>query len=249
MKNGFTRVLASIAVCVAVPSIAYPQSQIPGTQAGVPGEASTSSGSEVQVIATVNGEPIAKQEFERAAQQKVATAKQTAAQRGQPLGPQEIAQLESTVLDSLIEGRLVEAYAISKVNVPEQQVQQTIEQVEQQLAQQQVRLDQYVSSQGQTMDSFKKRIEGSIAWQGLQQQELSPEKIQQFYQENQQAFPGDNFEAVQPQVAQAYAGVVWDQIVKEMKPKVKIEKKAGRVPQQNLKQAPAGGLPAVGNGL
>jgi|SRR6056297_1194795 len=247
--NGYTRLLAVAAACALVPSIAHSQPQFPPSgQAGAPQGVPRKP----VVVATVNGQPITKPEFEQAAQRRVASAQQNAAQQGQQLSPQDVAQVKSSTLDSLIESRLVEAYAIAKVDVPEAQVKQTIEQVEQQLAQQQVPLETYVSNQGQTMKSFKKRIEGSLAWQGVQQQELTPEKLQQFYQSNQQMFQGESFEAVQPQVAQAYMGTLWAQIVKEMKPKAKIEKKdtapngvgSGRSPGQPA----AGGFPPPGSG-
>lgn len=160
--------------------------------------------------------------------------------------------MKSSALDSLIESRLIEAYAIEKVDVPQSQVKQTIEQVEQQLAQQQVPLETYVSNQGQTMDSFKRRIEASLAWQGLQQQELRPEKLQQFYQSNQELFPGESFEAVQPQVAQAYMGTLWEQIVKKKKPKARIEKKDaapnGVGSGRSTGQPSGGSFPPPGNG-
>lgn len=250
--NGYTRLLAVAAACAVVPSIAQSQQQFPPSEQA--GQVGTPQGGAEKpvVIATVNGEPITKPEFEQAAQRQVASAQQNAAQQGQQLSPQDVAQVKSSALDSLIESRLIEAYAIEKVEVPEAQVKQTIEQVEQQLAQQQVPLETYVSNQGQTMESFKKRIEGSLAWQGLQQQELRPEKLQQFYQSNQQLFQGESFEAVQPEVAQAYVGTLWEQIVKEMKPKAKIEKKdtasngigSGRSPGQPA----AGGFPPPGSG-
>jgi len=223
--NGHTRLLAIVAACAVVPSIAHSQQQLPpGGETQQPGFPQGGQ-EEPAVVATVNGEPITKPEFEQAATQRVSSAQQSAAQRGQELSPEDLAQVKSSTLDTLIESRLVEAYAIENVDVPEGQVKQTIEQVEQQLAQQQMPLETYVSNQGQTMESFKKRIEGSLAWQGLQKQELRPEKLQQFYQSNQQMFPGESFEAVQTQVAQAYMGNLWEQIVKEMKPKAKIEKK------------------------
>ncbi|TWT65144.1 SurA N-terminal domain-containing protein [Allorhodopirellula solitaria] len=220
-RNGYTRVLALTTMFTVVPSIAYSQQQLP--QGGPVG--TSPAAAKPVVVATVNGEPITKPEFDQAAQHQVASVQRSAAQNGQQLSPQDLAQVKSSTLDSLIESRLVEAYASENVDVPEAQVEQTIQQVEQQLAEQKVPLKTYVSSQGQTMDSFKKRIEGSLAWQGLQQRELQPEKLQRFYQSNQQMFPGENYEEVQPQVAQAYVGSLWERIVKETKPNAKIEKK------------------------
>lgn len=242
--NGSIQTLALVTACVLVPSIGV--SQQPFSQNGQ-NAAQQGAPPKPAVVATVNGEPITKPEFERAAQERVARAQQSAAQTGEQLSPQEIEEVKTTALDALIESRLVEAYAIENVEVPNAQVKQTIQQVEQQLAQQQMQLETYLASQGQTMDSFKKRIVGSLAWQGLQQQEMQPEKLQQFYQSNQQLFQGGNFEEAQPQVAQAYLGSLWEQIVKEMKPKAEIKKKdaaAGGQPGQPS----GGGFQVPGNG-
>lgn len=220
--NGYFRTLTMVTACTLVPSIG--SSQEPLSQGGQ-GFAQQGAPAKPAVVATVNGDPITKPEFETAAQKQLANAQQQATQAGQQLSPQQVAEIKKSTLDALIESRLVEAYAVENVDVPQDQVKQTIEQVERQLAQQQVPLEKYLSNLGQTMGSFKKRIKGSIAWQGLQQQEMRPEKLQAFYESNQQLFQGQSFEAAQPRVAQAYVGSLWEQIVKEAKPKAKINKK------------------------
>jgi hypothetical protein len=242
------RSLALVTACILVPSVGVSQNPLPqqGQNVGQRGSAKQPA-----VVATVNGEPISKPEFERVAQERVARARQSAAQAGQQLSPEQVSEVKSKALDVLIESRLVEAYAIENVDVPKSQLKQTVDKLEQQLAQQQMSLEGYLASQGQTIDSFKKRIEGSLAWQGLQQKELQPEKLQQFYKANQKAFPGDSFEAVQPQVAQAYVSSLWEQIVNEMEPKASIEKKnaPGSSPQQRRSAQPTGGsFPVPGNG-
>src|SRR6056297_2155055 len=120
--NGYTHLLAIAAACAVVPSFAHSQQQFPPS--GQAGQVGTPQGGPEKpvVIATVNGEPITKPEFEQAAQRQVASAQQNAAQQGQQLSPQDVAQVKSSTLDSLIESRLIDAYAIEKVDVPEAQV-------------------------------------------------------------------------------------------------------------------------------
>lgn len=221
MWSGYFQALTMVTACTLVASVSYSQDPFSQNDQGL---AQQGKPAQPVVVATVNGDPITKPEFDQAAQQRVARAQQSAAQAGEQLSPQEIAELKSTTLDLLIESRLVEEYAIENVDVPKDQVKETIVQVEQQLAQQKLPLEAYLNNQGQTMNSFTKRIKGSLAWQGLQKQAMQPDKLQQFYQSNQQMFQGKSFEEVQPQVAQAYAGSLWEQIVNDRKPKARIEK-------------------------
>ena len=130
--------LTMIVACTLVPSIVSSQEPPPLNGQGIAPQVAQEKPS---VVATVGGDPITRPEFDSAVQQRVASAQQTATQAGQRLMPQEIAKMEKQTLDVLIESRLVEAYAIENVDVPQSQVQQTIEQMEQQLAQQQVPLE------------------------------------------------------------------------------------------------------------
>jgi hypothetical protein len=182
---------------------------------------------QVSVVATVNGDPISAREVQANLEPQL---------QGQQVDPAQVQQMRKQVLDNIIDSRLVEQYALKKgPDVAQEEVDTVINRVKQQLAQQNVEFAQYVAARGHTPASFKTRIEGSVAWQKLQQEQINDESLQQFFNANQQQFNAENFEDVRQQVTNAYVGHLWRQIVGEMKPQAEIEV-AGRQP-------PGGGQP------
>lgn len=180
---------------------------------------------EVQAIATVDGDPITQQEVQATLQPQL---------QGRQVDPQQAAQIQQQVIDSLIDSRLVEHYVLEHgPDVEEQEVQQAVDQLKQQLQSQQVSLDQFLASRGYNEQLLKDRIEGSLAWQKFQQQQVTEDKLRQYFQQNQQQFQAESFEQAKPQVANAYIGKLWTEIVEQMKPEAEIRTAA----------APAGAAP------
>lgn len=180
-----------------------------------------------QVIATVNGEPIMQEELQRQMQARMQ-------QQGAAAEPQ---QVQKQALDSLVEARLIEQYAVEQgPGANPQEVEQQIQQIRQQLQSQNVSLEQFLQSQGQSEEQLRERITASLAWQKLLEQEMTPQNLQQFFQQNQDQFQADDFQQAQREVQQRYTAKVWDDIVKEMKPKAEIEvvqQPRANAPQQN----------------
>lgn len=178
---------------------------------------------EAQVIATVDGDPITQQEVQASLQAQL---------QGQQIDPATAQQVQQQVVETLIDSRLVEKYVLAQgPDVAEQEVEAAVEQLKTQLQAQQVTFDQFLASRGYTQEMLKARIEGSLAWQKFQEKEVAEPKLQQFYQENQQHFQAENYEQARPQVANAYVGKLWEEIVAQMKPKAEIRVAGAAAPQ------------------
>lgn len=169
-----------------------------------------------QVVATVDGEPITKQEVESTLAPQL---------QGQQVAPQQVQQLQQTTVSSLIESRLVEKYLREHgPQVKPAEVQQTLDQLAQQLDAQQTSMDDFLASRGYTTDMLKKRVEGSIAWQKLQQQQAADEpQLQEYFEANRAHFQAPDFETAKGQVLNAYLGAVYQGIVQQTKATAKIQ--------------------------
>lgn len=140
------------------------------------------------------------------------------------MDPQAAERLRKQALNTLIESRLIEEYVIEEgPDVESQEVESVINRIKQQLADQNVDFRQFLAMQGYTEQNFSKRIEGSLAWQKYQQEQMTPDKLQAFFKENQDHFQAETFEEAQQQVIQAYAESLWRAIVRQMQPDAKIE--------------------------
>ncbi len=168
-----------------------------------------------QVVATVDGEPITKQEVRTTLEPQL---------QGQEVPPQQVQAMQQQVVNSLIESRLVEKYLRDNgPKVESQEVQQTIDQLDEQLESQQASMKDFLASRGYTADMLKKRIEGSIAWQKLQQQQAGDEaRLQQYFAANRNQFQTEDFEAAKQQVLNAYLGAMYQGIVQETKDSVEV---------------------------
>lgn len=190
------------------------------------------------VIATVDGDPITQQEVQASLQAQL---------QGRQIDPETAQQLQKQVVDTLIDSRLVEQYVLKKgPDVAEQEVDAAVGQLQQQLQAQEVDFDQFLASRGYTQDMLKTRIEGSLAWQKFQQQEVDDEKLHEFFTENQQHFQAENFEQARPQVTNAYVSKLWEDIVNQMKPnaEIRVAGAAAQAAPQLREGAPQPGQPA-----
>lgn len=185
-----------------------PQPQQPAQQQPAPQQ------QQPNVVATVNGDPITEREVHVNLQSKI---------QGQQVDPQVAQQLRQQVLDGLIEGRLVEQYAMkSGADVEQKEVTTVLKQFENQLAGQQVSLDDYLKSIGHTRESFKDRVKGSLAWQKYQREQVTPDKLNEYFEENEQAFNAGSLQEAEQEVRNAYVNEMWGEIISEMKPTAEI---------------------------
>jgi hypothetical protein len=217
-----------------------PPPQTQNRQPNQPGQAPPAA-REVQtpraeVVALVNGDPITKPEFQEQLQRNQ--------QNGQP-APGAEGAIQKQVLDSLIESRLVEQYVIEsdEIEVEPEQIDSVVSRVKSQLDAQQVEFDAYLASRGYDEKVFRRRIEGSLGWQLYQQQHLQLDKLEAFYNANQNQFQAESFEDAQQQVVQAYASSLWSNIVREQKPKAEIklvDSSLKAAPQRQPNQSPPG---------
>lgn len=166
-------------------------------------------------IAMVNGDAITRPEYRAAleAQLKQVDQNDSNAQK----------QVRQQVLSSLIESRLVEQHMIENgPDVPKQEVEATIGQYKQQLQGQGVSFDEFLQARGYTEASLTKRVEGSLAWQKHQQQQMTDDKLKEHFEKNQSRFPVEDFESAKPLVAQSFVSEMWTDIVQQAKPSAQI---------------------------
>lgn len=180
------------------------------------------SGPQAAVVATVNGDAITRTEVQQNVEQQVA---------GRQVAPEVKEQLRKQVLDSLIESRLVEQYARKEgPDVKDQEVEAVIDRFKQQLKQQSMSFDEFLRSRGYTEDILQKRVEGSLAWQKYQQEQLTESNLREFFDQNKETFGDAGFDEARQKVAQAYVTELWQDAVKEMRPKAEIKTSEAKGP-------------------
>ena len=168
------------------------------------------------VVAMVNGDPITVTEYSSALEPQL--------KQVNPADPNAAQQVRQQVMNGLIESRLVEQHLISNgPEVTDEEVSGVIDRYKQQVESQGVPFSQFMESRGYTEQGLSKRIQGSIAWQKFQQEQLTEENLKKHLEENQAQFQTDQLEQVQQQVAQSYLTTLYHQIVEETKPNAKIE--------------------------
>lgn len=175
---------------------------------------------QADVVATVNGDPISRQEVQANVQAQLEAQPEQIRQAD----PDAANKVRQQVIDSLIEARLVEQYVREEgPDVEEQEVEAVIEQLKLQLAQHGTQFEEFLAARGHTEESFEKRVVASVAWQKFQQEQLTDENLQHYYQQHQEQFADQNPELLRQQLAQAFLRDLWDQIVRAMKPEAEIE--------------------------
>lgn len=230
---GITRSAVVAFSTIVAANIATAQFQAPGGQAQQPQAAGQPQPAEpaAKAVAVVNNEPITETEFRTALENHL---KRTGAGND----PEAIREAQQQVMSGLVESRLVEQHLISKgPEVPPQEVRQVIDQYKQQMEAQGVGFQQFLRSTGYDERTLQRRIQGSLAWQKYQEQEVTEDNLQQHFRENQERFAADEFEQAKPLVQQSYVNTLWADIVEEAKPQAKIQMQPGE-PQGN---APIGG--------
>lgn len=201
------------------------------------------------MIATVNGDPITQPELDATVQQRLSQIQQQAQAQGQQLDAQMVQQVQQDTLNMLIESRLVEEHATEEgPSVDDDEIRSAIDGIRQQLQAQQISFDDFLASRGYTPETLKKRIEGSLAWQKYQQQQLNPENLRTFFEQNKEHFQAESFEqAPQQQLAQTYTTSLWEDIVRQKKPQAEINiirpEGAGNAPMPGQQPAPGQGFP------
>ncbi len=245
MRNGMYVALGSIAFgfLIALKAIGQPErppqaQPLPRQQAepAQPVPKQPQPKPDRDLVATVNGDAVTRAEFEGQVQSALQVRRRQNAAQPQP-SPQEVQRLRQQVLDNLIEARLIEQYVLEHgPDIEQKEVEEVLEGVQKKLQTQGTTLHQYLASSKQTAEELRTRIEGSIAWQKYQQEQMSPGKLRQFYEDQRQRFGQATFEQVQPQVTQLYVNKIWNDIVEQMKPKAKIQ--LARPPQGAGPQMP-----------
>lgn len=203
----------------------FPQQQAPSqrsqSQQGQPNRTqppSPAGRKAADVVAVVNGDPITEREVHAAVKSRL---------QGQEVDPQTAQQIQHQVVDGLIESRLIEQYVVKNgPTVEEQEIQTAIKRFEAQLSEQQLTLTQFLADRGHSEKSFQARVEGSIAWQKFQQQQMNEDNLKRYFQKNQERFNSERLDEVRQQVASAYIADMWTTIIREMKPTAKIQKLA-----------------------
>jgi hypothetical protein len=222
-------ILSSISVSEAQDQNLQPQLEQPAQPAG--------AGLPPDVVVTVNGDPITRRELDIAVQRQLS---QLQAQTTQELGPEVIQQIKPQAVDTLVESRLVEQYALQKgPPVKDEEVKASVDHLKEQLSTQGNTFDQYLNSQGYTEKSFEKRIKGSIAWHKLQQAQLTPEKLARYFQNNRNRFKAESLDQAQQEVISAYMEDMWNQVVKETKPEAEIRAASGQTGQPQSQDSPS----------
>lgn len=190
-----------------------------------------------QVVAMVNGQPITRSELKSAVEPQLKNV--------DPDDPKMVQQIRQQVLNSLIEGRLVEQHLISNgPKISDQEVKAVIGGYKRQIESQGVPFDQFLRSKGYTQSGLEQRVKGSLAWQKYQQQEVTEEKLQRYFADHQAQFQTDDFVQARPQVTQSYVGQLWTDIVRKAQPNAEV-KTVAPTSQQQPKSPTGGTVPTV----
>lgn len=179
------------AIEAAEPRFAPPTEQ-PGTSqspagATTPGHPGQSPPSGLSAAATVNGEPISEAEVQSRVQMQL---------QGQNVTAEMLEQVRQQVLESLIDTRLVEQYALeNSPDVATETIESVLANVQQQLENQGTSVSEYLRTRGLDEDSFRRQIKASVAWQQLIAEETSAEKLERYFSENKEQFDGSQVRA------------------------------------------------------
>lgn len=195
-----------------------PRRQAEAAQRAGPAAGRSRPTNQQEVVAIVNGEGIARGEFEQQLESAMKMQQQSGGGK-----PPRVGQVQQQVLNNLIEARLVEQYMRQHgPSVDSGEVDQALEGLRSQLPDG-ITLEKYFASQQQSLADFRKRIEASLAWRKFQQKQLSREKLQAFYESERENFEGASFDEIQPRITQLYVSKIWADIVGQMKPQAKIQ--------------------------
>ena len=219
---GFTACLIPSAVADAqVPQQQYQQQQQVQPQ-GQALQAQRGAEQRPDVIATVNGDPITKKELDVTFQAQL-QGMQTQLKDGQ-LDAEAAEKLRQQAFGKLVESRLVEQYVTEEgPKVEEQEVEKILNGAQEQVKAQGMKFDEFLASRGHTPKSFERRIEGSLAWEKYQQQEMTEEKLRQHFEQNKEQFPVQEYEQARPWIVQSYASQMWTAIVREASKDAEVE--------------------------
>jgi parvulin-like peptidyl-prolyl isomerase len=167
------------------------------------------------VVVTVNSDPITEREVQANLQRQL---------QGQEVDSQKALQVRQQVVNTLVDSRLVEQYVVDNGSgVDPQEVDEVVERIESQVKAQQITMPQYLATSGQTEESFKKRVEGSLAWRKYQEEQLTDENLTRFFQQNRDRFQAETLDQVRQEVTTAYLGELWTSIIGQMKPEAEIK--------------------------
>ena len=193
MRRVIPFVLAIAMAACSKPAASQAKADQPSPAAATPGQPPTPQPAKPvpaqlpDVLASVNGEPIMKADFEQA----IKTAEQRA---GTPVPPDQRDRIYRDILDQMIGYKLlVQESKVRKVAVPEADIEARIITLKQQfptedafkqaLAQQHVTVDQVKSDARQEM-AIKKLVDDAIAAKVA----VKPEDVQTFYEQNPKNF-------------------------------------------------------------
>jgi len=184
------------------------------------------------VVATVNGDPITQREVQATLEPQL---------QGREVDPQSVRRMQQQVVNGLVESRLIEQYVTENgPAVDQREVQALVNQIEGQLSAQEIALPEFLASRGLTKESFQKRVEGSVAWQKFQQQQLTDENLTRYFQQNRNRFTAESLDEVRQEVIDAYLGEMWTSIVNQMKSEAEVQ----QVAPPQVRQRP-GTLPSA----
>lgn len=166
----------------AEPPPLAPPAQFQGAEQNGP-----SARPEADVAATVNGIPISNAEVQARLQTQL---------QGQNMTAETVEQVREQVLESLIDMRLVEQYAIENVpDIDAKSVDGVLSHVHQQLESQGTNMSRYLQSRGQDERSLRRQIRASMAWQQVVAEQTSAEKLQGYFEDHKEQFDGSQVRA------------------------------------------------------
>lgn len=224
MKCSKHRIWLGLAACLILSPVA--DAQVPQQQQVQPQgqglQAQLGAEQRPDVIATVNGDPITKTELDVTFQAQL-QGMQTQLKGGE-LDAEAAEKLREQAFGKLVESRLVEQYVTEEgPEVEEQEVEKILNGAQEQVKAQGMKFDEFLASRGHTPKSFERRIEGSLAWEKYQQQEMTEEKLRQHFEQNKEQFPVQEYEQARPWVVQSYASQLWTAIVREAGKDAEVE--------------------------
>ena len=140
-----------------------------------------------KVVATVGNEKITNTEVDQMLRRVT---------RGQPVPPEQMADLQNAILDSMIQNKLVIQFVAAKnVKVEASKVDEALADIKKRVADQGGDLPSVLEAQGLTEESLRKQIETDLAVQKYAESQVTDETAEQYFNTHKKEFDGTQVKA------------------------------------------------------
>jgi len=183
--SSWKTVFAGAVVVVSMAAVVTAQES--DNRAAAPAAPPATPATPEKIAAVVNGEPISEAELAAVVERQL---------RGRQVPPETLQEVRQLILQSLINGRLVNQFvAAKKIEADPKQVDSAMEDVKKRVAAAGLPLDAVLQVQGLTEQSLRSRIAAELAFQAFADAEVTDETLKDYFASHKQEYDGTEVRA------------------------------------------------------